>query len=255
MSGSNSGGSGFQTTSFDTPLQDIPEEGTPLRFSFPRDQCQRPLQSTGSSGGSRSSNGGRKAGSKKSSPATAAKQADQGDLESPQPGGAKSWLSQRLRWPVVPIYSDVGTGRVHHLTSGPLYRMEVGVSCPERSAYTAPNLAAIIWTGHWWEASLHFIAMTAAPAGAMYTLVMSEPDGMQPFLYVLPLAPPATTSASARAAAYVTGPYALSRLTWAGIPILALVLASHYYCGMLMVRNVLRFAPEQTVHVDVDVCV
>ena len=38
------------------------------------------------------------------------------------------------------------------------------------------------------------------------------------------------------AAAYVTGPYALSRLTWAGIPILALVLASHYYCGMLMVR-------------------
>ena len=37
------------------------------------------------------------------------------------------------------------------------------------------------------------------------------------------------------AAAFVTGPYALSRLTWAGLPVLALVLACHYYCAMLMV--------------------
>lgn len=109
---SSSSSSGFHTTSFGLPLQEIPEddpedeEGTPLRFAFPRDHShQRPLPSTGS-GDSRSSHGGGKAWRKKSSPAAAAKQADQGDLESPQRGGGRSWLSQRLRWPVVPIYSD-----------------------------------------------------------------------------------------------------------------------------------------------------
>ena len=106
------GGSGstFHTASFETPLQDIPEEGTPLRFSFPRDQCQQRLQSAGSSGGSRSSSGSGKPGSKAPSPAAAAKQAGQGDHGSPEPSGGKTWLSQRLQWPVVPIYSDVGTG-------------------------------------------------------------------------------------------------------------------------------------------------
>ena len=110
--------SGFHTTSFGLPLQEIPEddpedeEGTPLRFAFPRDQShQRPLPSAGSRD-SRSSHGGGKAGWKKSSPATVSKQADHDDPESSQPGSGKSWLSQRLRWPVVPIYSDVGTGAV-----------------------------------------------------------------------------------------------------------------------------------------------
>ena len=107
----STGSSGFQTTSFETPLQDIPEEGTPLRFSFPRDQNQRPLQSTGS-GRSRSSTGSKKARSNKCHDAAAGKQADHGDPESPERGGGRSWLSQRLRWPVVPIYSDVGTGGV-----------------------------------------------------------------------------------------------------------------------------------------------
>ena len=107
----STGSSGFQTTSFETPLQDIPEEGTPLRFSFPRDQCQRPLQSTGSAG-SRSSNGSGKPASTKSHAAAAQQQAERGDSESPEPSSGKSWLSQRLRWPVVPIYSDVGTGGV-----------------------------------------------------------------------------------------------------------------------------------------------
>ena len=37
-------------------------------------------------------------------------------------------------------------------------------------------------------------------------------------------------------AAFVTGPYALSRLTWAGVPLLAMCLINHYYCAMLMVR-------------------
>jgi hypothetical protein len=110
MPGSTSS-SGFQTTSFGTPLQDIPEEGTPLRFSFPREQCRRPLQSTGSDR-SRSSNGGQKSGPNKLKSAAAGKQADYNDPESPEPSSGKSWLSQRLRWPVVPIYSDVGTGGV-----------------------------------------------------------------------------------------------------------------------------------------------
>ena len=120
MPGSTSS-SGFQTTSFGTPLQDIPEEGTPLRFSFSREQCQQPLHSAGS-GASRSSSDGRKPGlPKKSCPAAAAEHAHQHELESPEPSSGKSWLSQRLRWPVVPIYSDVGTGCVHLCTApGPL---------------------------------------------------------------------------------------------------------------------------------------
>jgi hypothetical protein len=56
-------------------------------------------------------------------------------------------------------------------------------------------------------------------------------------------------------AAYVTGPYALSRLTWAGIPILALVLASHYYCAMLMVRPKLRLRPATAGHTNLYFCV
>ena len=35
----------------------------------------------------------------------------------------------------------------------------------------------------------------------------------------------------------MTGPYALSRLTWAGLPILLFVLASYFYCAMLMVSH------------------
>jgi hypothetical protein len=137
----SSGGSGLQTTSFDTPLQDIPEEGTPLRFSFPRDQCQRPGQSTGSSGGSRKGNGGKNPGSKKlrpASPAASTQQADQGDPESPEPGSGKSWLSQRLRWPVVPIYSDVGTGGVQQLSCNAA-RLEMEYHTSDMTVMTAES--------------------------------------------------------------------------------------------------------------------
>lgn len=97
-------------------LERIPEEGTPLRFSFPRWQIHQPASNghTGGSGGSSS-----KGQSPEASPKTAQRAAKQlkGSQEADVDAevrdansSATSWLSRRLRWPVVPVYSDIGTG-------------------------------------------------------------------------------------------------------------------------------------------------
>ena len=98
----------------ETPLPDIPEETTPLRLLNASGQQRQPSKAAGKAVRSGARHSGAKHGKPSAAAAArqtvAAKAANEGDLESPGPSSASSWLSQKLRWPVVPIYSDVGTG-------------------------------------------------------------------------------------------------------------------------------------------------
>ena len=154
-----------------TPLPDIAEETTPLRLLS--ESCHDHQQSQPASRGARA--GAKQGGAWSSASAAAVKQtragnkvAD-GDLESRDPTGAASWLSQRLRWPVVPIYSDVGTGWVHHLRLLDLAVADVLSSWHThvalRKQHCRSTLLAFVLAGEWWEATLHYVGMTAAPAG------------------------------------------------------------------------------------------
>ena len=99
--------------SSESPLPDIPEETTPLRLLAKTGQHRQPSTAAGKgvrNGASRHSGARNSRSAAAVEQTVAAKAANDSDLESPEPSSATSWLSQKLRWPVVPIYSDVGTG-------------------------------------------------------------------------------------------------------------------------------------------------
>jgi hypothetical protein len=127
--------------SSETPLPDIPEETTPLRLLAKTGQHRQPLKAASKgprSGASRHSGARNSRSAAAVKEADAAKAAHDGDLESPDPSSATSWLSQKLRWPVVPIYSDVGTGLLGMLHCSWFTCLHWRTDCPAHVLHVQP---------------------------------------------------------------------------------------------------------------------
>jgi hypothetical protein len=105
------------SVTFDPALQDVPEDRSPLKSFLPKGPGSHPPQPASSAKGAYSSAAlSRLDGSNPESVskrADTAQQVADGDRKLQDiGGGGASWLSPRLRWPVVPMYSNVGTSEV-----------------------------------------------------------------------------------------------------------------------------------------------